>query len=666
MSLYSRSRRSVNWYLGIALTVTAIGGILHLLVAPRTGLVRTVYSELGFAGEPLVQDLTTEVNLAFLDEDPTLPQRLISVDWSGFWFFPRPQTVDVFAGADDRVDILVDGELVLRRNPNVGMHTIGESVALSAGAHQINVRYEQDRGAASLNVQYGVAGKDPGALVPTQLFPSRPRIEDFLLATLTYWLTRFAAVLWLIPTAALILVVVGRAGARAMNHLRTPRVVLWIGRAALDTWRTCAGVFEAATAVPAVHALHIFALSALGVAHPLLDVVAREPEFFVARNTTTTDLLTLVGLFCIALPATLVAIESACAKLNATASVVHGMILTILGGVLLLPPLNRAGVLGAAPSIALAFLIAAAAALLYRRSGGVRTFVTALTPAVIVVPAAFLLNDNVWEAVVRTDALFSPARVTSTPPIVFIVFDEFPVTSLLDQNREIDRVRYPNFARLADGATWYRNASTVSSQTVWAVPAIVSGKYPVEPNAVPTRRYFPNNLFTMLSESYRMTVFGRFLQLCPANTCEYDLEVHDSLGALAADLGVVYLHIISPDTLAAYLPPILVDWRDFATRRRFREDDGERRRNDRISEFDRFLETITVDSEGRLYFLHSLTPHMRFEFVPSGHRYDAPSYQRIEKAEQDCFSRLTPGSPPSCNSVIYCKLVSSIGSSADL
>ena len=79
----------------------------------------------------------------------------------------------------------------------------------------------------------------------------------------------------------------------------------------------------------------------------------------------------------------------------------------------------------------------------------------------------------------------------------------------------------------------------------------------------------------MLSESYRMTVFGRFLQLCPANSCTYDLEIHDSLGALVADLGIVYLHIISPDTLAAKLPPILGDWRDFATRRRFRKEDGE-------------------------------------------------------------------------------------------
>ena len=76
---------------------------------------------------------------------------------------------------------------------------------------------------------------------------------------------------------------------------------------------------------------------------------------------------------------------------------------------------------------------------------------------------------------------------------------------------------------------------------MWAVPAIVTGQYPVQQNAVPTRRYYPNNLFTMLRESYRMITFGRFLQLCPTDSCGYDLEVRDSLSALVADLGIVYL-----------------------------------------------------------------------------------------------------------------------------
>ena len=191
-------RSVVRWCLGVALTVTALGGILYWVVAPPTGLVRTFYSDVGFAGEPLFQDRTTEVSLAFLDEDPTLPRRLFSVEWRGFWYLSHAQTVDVYAGADDRVDVLVDGRLVLRRNPVVGMHTAGETIRLNAGAHEIIVRYEQDRGGTGLNIQQAVEGGAPGPFLPTQLFPERPDTQDYLLATGTSLVVRSTVVLWLV------------------------------------------------------------------------------------------------------------------------------------------------------------------------------------------------------------------------------------------------------------------------------------------------------------------------------------------------------------------------------------------------------------------------------------------------------------------------------------
>ena len=233
MRLEITSWPAVRWYLGIALTFTALGGILHGLVAPPTGLIRTFYSDVGFTGEPLFQDRTTEVSLAFLEEDPSLPRRSFSVQWRGFWFLSRAQTVDVYAGADDRVDVRVDGQLVLRRNFTVGTHTIGETLTLGAGSHEIIVRYEQEGGGASLNVLRAFEGKRPGAFVPTRLFPARPDVPDFLLATATYWLTRLVAVLWLAPLAGLSLVAAGWAGRRAVHYWRSvgaPRTIGEFGR----------------------------------------------------------------------------------------------------------------------------------------------------------------------------------------------------------------------------------------------------------------------------------------------------------------------------------------------------------------------------------------------------------------------------------------------------
>ena len=214
-------RRLVWWYLCVVASLTVLTGAVHGLIAPPTGLVRTFYADTGFSGDPLFQDQTTEISLAFLDEDPTLPRRFFSVEWSGFWFLPRATTVELYAGGDDRVDVAVDGQRVLRRNIAVGMHTVSETITLSAGAHEILVQYGQEGGGASLNIQYAVDGEPPGPLVPRQLFPERPDTLQFVLASGSYWLIRIVAVLWLVLLASLFMVFGGWSGLRALRYWRT-------------------------------------------------------------------------------------------------------------------------------------------------------------------------------------------------------------------------------------------------------------------------------------------------------------------------------------------------------------------------------------------------------------------------------------------------------------
>ena len=407
-------------------------------------------------------------------------------------------------------------------------------------------------------------------------------------------------------------------------------------------WPACAR----ATGMSGADTAHLFALAALAVAQPLFDLLSREPAFFVARNTTSGQLMAFVACVSLVLPLALVGTEAVCRRLRAgLGDVVHVALLTMLGALLLLPILKRVDALGGVALLLAASLPAALVAVGGRRFRAVRSFLTALVPAVVVVPVVFLANGEIRSAVFRTERAPVPARVDYAPPIVFVVFDEFPANSLLDRNRTIDRRRYPHLARLADGATWYRNASTVSSQTLWAIPALVTGRYPLQPNAVPTRLHYPDNLFAMLSDSYRMTVFGRFLQLCPANACTYDFHVRDSLGQILADLGIAYLHIVAPPAVESRLPPVVGDWRGFARDRRFRSAEGERQRNDRLVEFDRFLETITPDRDGRLYFLHTMMPHMPYRYVPSGRRYRAPSYQGRREGGELLFRKSDPWLP---------------------
>src|SRR6185436_20834269 len=51
------------------------------------------------------------------------------------------------------------------------------------------------------------------------------------------------------------------------------------------------------------------------------------------------------------------------------------------------------------------------------------------------------------------------------PPVIFIVFDEFPADDLLRPDGTIDADRFPNFAELASISTWFPNATTVYDST---------------------------------------------------------------------------------------------------------------------------------------------------------------------------------------------------------
>ncbi len=386
-------------------------------------------------------------------------------------------------------------------------------------------------------------------------------------------------------------------------------------------------------------------LVALAVAYPVFGVVSRSPEFFVARNSTLGNLLAIVAAICVGLPLLIAFVGFVASRIDVRlGTVVHYAAFGLLSMALFLPWVKRVEILGTLPILGLALLLGVAASIGHYRSATLRSYVSVLAVSIVIVPAVFLWNPGVRNAFVRVDVTLDAPEISKTPPIVFVVLDEFPLSSLLDENYQIDAGRYPNFAELAAGSYWFRNATSVSANTMYSVPAIVSGRYPLEPDAVPTLRYYPNNLFTMLRGAYDMTVFGRFLQLCPADECRHDLAMPgDTLGALIADLTVVYQHVLAPEAWVARLPPIAGDWLGFARQRRFHEEDGELLRNEQGSEFDRFIRTIDRTPDPSLYFLHTLLPHMPFHYVPSGKQYIAADYQRWQERGEDLFTLADAG-----------------------
>ena len=167
-----------------------------------------------------------------------------------------------------------------------------------------------------------------------------------------------------------------------------------------------------------------------------------------------------------------------------------------------------------------------------------RTFATVLAAAPPLFLFLFLFSSPVHKLVLTGEAKAEAAKVDSKTPVVMISFDEFPITSLLRPDGSIDAVRYPNFARFARQATWFRNATTVADGTRWATPIVISGQLPKK-DALPTFQDYPQNLFTALGGGYNLHVTEPVTRLCPKSLCAdtgpREVEAGDVAGTARPD-----------------------------------------------------------------------------------------------------------------------------------
>src|SRR5688572_29883942 len=180
---------------GLALIVTALPPILERF-SPPAGVARSVFTQVGFRGVP-IEARTAEINLRFLDEQKELPRQNFSVRWRGFFFVPATQTVELFAGGNDEVELRVDGDVLLTRNLREGMRTASRKVSLEAGAHEIAVDFQQFGGGMALNIQRALEGQSPAPFASHELFARRVESHHVALLNAARAMRRIAPYMWL-------------------------------------------------------------------------------------------------------------------------------------------------------------------------------------------------------------------------------------------------------------------------------------------------------------------------------------------------------------------------------------------------------------------------------------------------------------------------------------
>ncbi|WP_330441081.1 sulfatase-like hydrolase/transferase [Micromonospora sp. NBC_00821] len=380
--------------------------------------------------------------------------------------------------------------------------------------------------------------------------------------------------------------------------------------------------------------LEIVALVGLVVTQPLLDVLGRSPDFFLFHRADPAQILLLLALVTV-LPTVAVALLGALSRLagRTARALTHTALVGLLVVALAVQVGRHVTPLRGVPLLLVAVLAGVAGAATHRRWRAPGRVLRLAAAGPVAFVALFLFASPTSAVVLpRGDGGTAGTAQGSAvhPPVVMLILDELPLVSLLGTDGKIDAGRYPHFAELAAGSTWYRNSTGVSGWTPNALPAMLTGRYPAKPVA-PHYSQYPDNIFTAFGGLYDIRAEESITRLCPPSRCEQPVTPEQGLGVLVRETGKLLGRVAGPTESA-------VDPED-SYREQTRAEAGldaaepvpadptfrwDSLDDNQPARFTSFLAGLKPTNRPTLHFLHLLMPHSPWAYLPSGARYDAP------------------------------------------
>lgn len=370
----------------------------------------------------------------------------------------------------------------------------------------------------------------------------------------------------------------------------------------------------------------------LGLSQPLLDLVARHPEFLGAVGLRGAALVGL-GLGVAWLPPMVLALPAVLA-LRARRP---GRFARLVAGSALFVALAISG-LGLAARVTGETWFAAVASLavaamgftMYRKLAGARFFASVLALVLVLAPAVFFTSKGVSSRLSQTES--EPAPPVAVPqPVFILLFDEFPGWLAMTPELEIDAERFPNLAGFAATSDHFPMAFASAASTARSVPSLLAGVHLLD---VGSPRSTTCNVFPRLATSYDLTANELVTDFAPRTAQSLD-EAHGVL-SINRDLAWIYLHWLLPARAAATLPSIDGRWTDFGVDPETDLSAGEILGGSGAVEvidvtmprFARFLRAIGTRDEGRpdFVFHHCIVPHYPWRLLPSGQTYSPVVY----------------------------------------
>jgi hypothetical protein len=397
--------------------------------------------------------------------------------------------------------------------------------------------------------------------------------------------------------------------------------------------------------------VELWALCGLAIAQPLLDVTGRAPDFFLFHGARPTDIALLVAAITVAPPVALWALgTTGWLGGHRARRAAHVLTIAALTAALAVQAGKWLSPVRGIPLAVLAAVTGAAAAAAYLRWAAVARLLhlAAVGPLIFVLLFVFASPSSALVLGGRATTSGAGRPVGAHPPLVVIFFDELPQLSLLDDAGAIDARRFPNFAALARHSTWYRNATTVRGFTPYAVPSMLTGRFPTR-QAPPHYSQYPDNLFTLLAGTYDLKVQESVVNLCPPERCGGPRPAKVPLHTLLGQSAVLLEKLLSPrdsdeDPEAGFSEPtaggaaaqrapdpVSARGRRATTPRVPRPNDRvatfrwARMRDNQPLRFRDFMADLRPSARPTLHFVHLLLPHRPLRYLPSGMRYPVPA-----------------------------------------
>lgn len=372
-----------------------------------------------------------------------------------------------------------------------------------------------------------------------------------------------------------------------------------------------------------------FTLSALS---PLVQVLGNSPEFFVAHLLTDAEIilfalsLSLVPLLVLYIIDLLWAIS----PLKNNNHVPLILITSCLLALFISNALNRVLNFSTILLAILYFILLVTLALVVVRSKPARDILK-VTGALSVLLYGFFFLVSPVSALLQNEPLPDNKSYTTaadSKPLLFFIFDKFPLTLMLTKEGKIDDKRFPNFSYLSSNSMWFRNAKTVAPYTNNAVPAMLSGTLAGKEKRGTVKDY-PLNIFTIFGQTHKVTAFESFTKLCPDAICnKKPIKQVVDWDIFKNDILILTLHSALPAKFSeTFLPPMPQNWTNFGSvQEPFKEEIIDKNfslKKLRTTGRDRpiidnVLTRIRTLNDRELMYMHIENPHEPYKDLPGG------------------------------------------------